>query len=125
MMTLRNTLLTIALGGLLAGSVAAQTSSAGTTSGAGPGVYDPNHPRVNQVNRREQDQQNRIAKGVKNDNLTPGQTAHLEKGEARLERNEKKDMANDNGHLTKQNQKQLNQEANKESARIYNDKHGK
>ena len=79
--------------------------------------------RVNQINQREQNQQNRIANGVKNDKLTPGQTARLEKGEQRLQNNEKKDMAKDNGHLTKQNQRQLNHEANNMSKRIYKDKH--
>ena len=117
-----NSLLILAAGGfLLAGSAVAQTST--NSSGAGPGVVDPGHPRVNEVNQREQNQQNRIANGVKNGKLTPGQTAHLEKGEQRLQNNEKKDMAKDNGHLTKQDQKQLNKEANRQSKKIYKDKH--
>jgi len=84
---------------------------------------DPGHPRVNQVNQRETNQQKRIANGVKNGKLTPGQTAHLEKGEQRLQNNEQKDMSQHNGHLTKANQRQLNKEANHMSGRIYNDKH--
>jgi hypothetical protein len=111
----------LAVGGLMfVGSAAAQNSN---TSGAGANKVDPGHPRVNQVNRRETRQQNRIANGVKNGKLTPGQTAHLEKGEQRLQNNEKKDMAKDNGHLTKTNQRQLNREANHMSKRIHNDKH--
>jgi hypothetical protein len=111
----------LAVGGLMfIGSAAAQSSN---TSGAGPGVDDPNHPRVNQVNGREQNQQNRIANGVKDGQLTPGQAAHLEKGEQRLENNEKRDMAKDNGHLTKQDQRQLNHEENRMSNKIYKDKH--
>ena len=102
------------------GLAAAQNSN---TSGAGPGKVDPGHPRVNQINQREQNQQNRIANGVKNDKLTPKQTAHLERGEQRLQNNEKKDMAKDNGHLTKKDQRQLNHEANHMSNRIYKDKH--
>lgn len=109
-------LLILAVGGLMSiGSASAQTN----TSGAGAGQHDPGHPRVNQVNSRETRQQNRIANGVKSGKLTPGQTAHLEKGEQRLQNNEKKDMAKDNGHLTKQNQRQLNHEANHMSKRIY------
>jgi hypothetical protein len=111
----------LAVGGLMfVGSAAAQNSN---TSGAGAGQVDPGHPRVNQVNQREQNQQNRIANGIKNDKLTPGQAANLEKGEKRLQNNEKRDMAKDNGHLTKQNQKQLNIEANHMSNKIYKDKH--
>jgi hypothetical protein len=121
--TISKSLLILAVGGLMSiGSAAAQTQNS-NTSGAGPGVHDPGHPRVNQVNNREQRQQNRIANGVKNDKLTPGQTAHLERGEQRLQNNEKKDMAKDNGHLTKKDQRQLNKEANHMSGRIYKDKH--
>jgi hypothetical protein len=118
---LTQSLLILAASGLMVvGSAAAQNSN---TSGAGAGNVDPGHPRVNQINRREQNQQNRIANGVKNDHLTPGQTARLEKGEQRLQNNEKKDMAKDNGHLTKKDQRQLNHEANHMSKRIYQDKH--
>ena len=116
-------LLILAVGGMMAlGSAAAQTQN-NKTSGAGAGKLDPGHPRVNQVNGRETNQQNRIANGIKNGQLKPGQTAHLEKGEQRLQNNQKKDMAKDNGHLTKQNQHQLNHEANNMSKRIYKDKH--
>lgn len=120
MTKITKSLVILAVGGLLSlGSAVAQSN----TSGAGPGVDDPNHPRVNQVNQREQNQQNRIANGMKNGQLTPGQAAHLEKGEQRLENNEKRDMAKDNGHLTKQDQRQLNHEANHMSKKIYKEKH--
>ena len=116
-------LLILAVGGLMvAGSAAAQTQDS-NTSGAGPGQVDPGHPRVNQVNRRETRQQQRIGNGVKSGQLTPGETKRLERGEQRLQNNEKKDMAKDNGHLTKQDQRQLNRESNRMSKRIYNDKH--
>jgi uncharacterized lipoprotein YajG len=116
-------LLVLAVGGLMfAGSASAQTQTS-NTSGAGPGVVDPGHPRVNQVNRRETRQQARIANGVKSGQLNPGETRRLERGEQRLQNNEKKDMAKDNGHLTKQDQRNLNREANHMSKRIAVDKH--
>jgi uncharacterized lipoprotein YajG len=116
-------LLILAAGALMfVGAAVAQTQNS-NTSGAGAGQVDPGHPRVNQVNGRETNQQNRIANGIKNGQLTPGQASRLEKGEQRLQNNEKKDMAADNGHLTKQDQRQLNREANHMSKRIYNDKH--
>ncbi len=115
-------LLILAVGGLMAvGSAAAQTQTS-TTSGAGAGQVDPGHPRVNQINGRETNQQNRIANGVKNGKLTPGQTSRLEHGEQRLQNNERRDMAADNGHLTKQDQRQLNRESNNMSRRIARDK---
>jgi hypothetical protein len=116
-------LLVLAVGGLMFVGSPAAYSQTSKTSGAGAGQVDPGHPRVNQVNRRETNQQNRIANGVKNGQLTPKQTSRLERGEQRLHNNEKKDMAKDNGHLTKQDQRQLNREANHMSKRIAADKH--
>jgi uncharacterized lipoprotein YajG len=113
-------LLVLAVGGLMfGGSAMAQT----TTSGAGPGVVDPGHPRVNQVNRREERQQQRIAQGVKDGSLSPKETANLEKREASVQKQEQKDMAKHNGHLTKAEQAQLNRRENRISKSIYKDKH--
>ena len=118
--TLLHTIATLALGGMLAATGFAQNPN---TEGAGPGKVDPNHPRVNEVNAREQNQQNRIANGVKNDKLTPGQAARLEKQQQHIVNQEKKDMAKNNGHLTKGEQKQLNKEQNNASKNIYDKKH--
>jgi hypothetical protein len=115
-------LLVLAAGSLMFVGAAAQTTTS-TTSGAGPGVVDPGHPRVNEVNQREQNQQNRIANGVKNDKLSAQQTANLEKREASVQKQEQKDMAKNNGHLTKAEQNHLNRRQNKISNSIYKDKH--
>jgi hypothetical protein len=118
-----NSLLILAAGGfLLAGSAVAQTATS-NTSGAGPGVVDPGHPRVNEVNQREQNQQNRIANGIKNDKLTPNQASHLEKREAAVQNREQKDMAKNNGHLTKAEQRGINRQQNRISRTIAKDKH--
>jgi uncharacterized lipoprotein YajG len=117
-----NSLMLLAIGGLMfAASAFAQTTT--STSGAGPGVGDPGHPRVNQVNGRETRQQNRIANGVKNGSLSPKEASHLENREARLQKTEQKDMAAHNGHLTKAEQKNLNQRENHISRSIHRDKH--
>jgi hypothetical protein len=114
-------LLVLAVGGLmLAGSASAQTS---TTSGAGPGVVDPGHPRVNEVNQREENQQQRIANGVQSGKLSAQQTANLEKREASVQNREKRDMAEHNGHLTKAEQRGINRQQNRISKSIYKDKH--
>jgi uncharacterized lipoprotein YajG len=115
-------LLILAVGGLMfSASAVAQTTT--STSGAGPGVVDPGHPRVNQVNGRETRQQNRIANGMKNGSLSPKQASHLENREANLQKTEQKDMAAHNGHLTKAEQKNLNQRENHISRTIHKDKH--
>lgn len=90
---------------------------------AKPGVFDPNHPRVNEVNGREENQQQRIAQGDAAGTLTAGQNARLEHQENRIQSQETTDMDKHDGHLTKQEQRQLNREQNHESRRIYRDKH--
>ena len=112
-----NSLLVLAVGGLLL------SASAQTATSAGPGAVDPGHPRVNQVNRRQTRQQKRIAQGVKTGSLNPKETARLEKREAGVERQEQRDMAKHNGHLTKVEQNQLNRRENHISRSIYRDKH--
>ena len=119
--TFTKSLLALAVGGLmLAGSASAQTS---TTSGAGPGVVDPGHPRVNEVNQREENQQQRIGNGVKNGELNAHQTANLEKREANVQNREQRDMAKNGGHLTKAEQRGINRQQNRISRSIYKDKH--
>jgi hypothetical protein len=116
-----NSLLFLAIAGLIfTASAIAQTT---TTSGAGPGVVDPGHPRVNQVNGREANQQKRIANGVKNGSLNAKQTSRLENREASVQNREKKDMAAHNGHLTKAEQNGINRQQNRVSKTIYKDKH--
>ena len=118
--TFTKSLLLLAVGGLmLAGSASAQTS---TTSGAGPGVVDPGHPRVNEVNNREENQQQRIGNGVKNGTLTSQQTANLENRETSVQNREKADMAKNNGHLTKAEQRGINRQQNRISKSIAKDK---
>jgi hypothetical protein len=112
-------LIVAAAGFLHAGSALAQTS----TSGAGPGVVDPGHPRVNQLNGREGNQQKRIANGINNGSLNAKQAGHLEKREASVQNREQKDMAAHNGHLTKAEQNGINRQQNRISKTIYKDKH--
>jgi hypothetical protein len=117
-----NSLLVLAVGGLMfAGSAVAQTAI--TTPGAGPGVVDPGHPRVNEVNGRAENQQDRIANGINNGSLSPKETANLETREASVQKQKQADMAKHNGHLTKAEQRQLNRRQNRISSSIYKDKH--
>jgi hypothetical protein len=120
--TFTKSLLVLAVGGLmLAGSASAQTTT--TTSGAGPGVVDPGHPRVNEVNQREENQQQRIGQGVGSGKLNSQQTANLENRETSVQNREQKDMAKNNGHLTKSEQRGINRQQNRISKSIAKDKH--
>jgi hypothetical protein len=116
-----NSLVVLAVGGLMiVGSAAAQSSN--NTSGAGPGVVDPGHPRVNEVNTREANQQKRIGNGVANGTLTSKQATHLEKRETAVQNREQADMAKHNGHLTKAEQAGINRQQNRISRSIRRDK---
>jgi hypothetical protein len=116
-----NSLLVLAVGGLILAGAAAQTAT--TTSGAGPGVVDPGHARVNEVNQREANQQKRIANGINNGSMNAHETANVERREASVQKQEQTDMAKHNGHLTKAEQRQLNRRQDRISRSIYKDKH--
>ena len=111
---------TLALSALLSASGFAQNPN---TEGAGPGVCDPGHPRVNETNRREQRQQDRIANGIQSGQLTPHEATKLERQQQHIVNQEKRDMARHNGHLTAREQRQLNREQNRASRNIYAKKH--
>ena len=75
------------------------------------------------INQRKENQQDRIAQGVKSGQLTAGETARLEHQEAGINKEEAGMRAQDNGHLTKQDRHILTHQQNQESRRIYRDKH--
>jgi len=72
---------------------------------------------------RKVNQQHRIAQGDRSGQLTPRETAHLENREGAINREEHGMRAADNGHLTAQDRHTLARQQNRESARIYADKH--
>jgi hypothetical protein len=82
-----------------------------------PGANDYN------INQRKVAQQDRIANGIKDGQLSAGQAAKLEHQEAGINKEERGMRAQDNGHLTKQDRQVIHQQQNQESRRIYRDKH--
>jgi len=72
---------------------------------------------------REENQQDRIANGVKSGQLTAGETKSLENKEAALNGQARADRAADGGKLTSAERTQLNGEQNHLSKQIYVDKH--
>ena len=76
-----------------------------------------------EVGKRAENQQDRIAQGVKSGQLTPGEAAHLEKNEAKINNEVRNDRAANGGKLTAQEKKQVNRQQNKESQQIYRAKH--
>jgi hypothetical protein len=75
------------------------------------------------VNQRKENQQDRIANGIQDGQLTAGETKHLEKKESDLNQEERDMRKLDNGHLTSADRATLNQQQNTLSKDIYKDKH--
>jgi hypothetical protein len=82
----------------------------------------PGHPRVNEVDQRLENQQDRINAGEKNGTITQGQAARDEKRDANIAAQASKDEAKHGGHLTKGEDKRLNKELNKDSKDIHRQK---
>lgn len=94
-------------------------------SGAAMAQEVPDHPRVNEVNQRLDNQQARIDQGLKNGTMTGKQAARDEQHDANIAKRESVDEAKHNGHLTKGEQNRLNRSENKNSRAIYRQKHSK
>jgi hypothetical protein len=83
----------------------------------------PDHPRVNEVNQRLDNQQARINQGLANGTMTGKEAARDEAHDANIAKRESVDEAKHGGHLTKGEQNRLNRAENRNSKRIYRQKH--
>src|SRR5713101_7429776 len=77
----------------------------------------------NEINERQRNQQKRIGEGVENGSLTPAETARLEKQEAAIHHEVRQDRKANGGTLTPQERRQVTRQQNRESKRIYKQKH--
>src|SRR5205807_2609754 len=71
--------------------------------------------------QRDVNQQNRIEQGLKSGDLTTRETAKLEGGESRIDRAEAR--AGADGKVSAKEQRRIQRRENRESARIYREKH--
>jgi len=99
-----------------------QPSSQSSPAAATP-APEPEKKADPSIAQRKENQQDRIANGVKSGQLTPGETANLEKKEAAINKETSADRAANGGKLTPAEKAQVNQQQNKLSKQIYNDKH--
>ncbi len=106
----------------LAGSQQPDEAESGTaaTPAAAPTPAATPKPTVA---RRKENQQDRIAQGVKSGQLTAGETSKLETKEAALNAETKADRAANGGKLTAAEKKQINGQQNQLSKQIDKDKH--
>src|SRR5579883_3685712 len=71
-----------------------------------------NNTRTPRINKRQRNQQRRIAEGIENGSLTPREAARLERQEAAIQAEKRADKAD--GVVTKQERRQLEKDLNKE-----------
>jgi len=100
-------------------SAAGLSAFAQTAPTAGQGAeWSKQHPRRAEVNKRLANQNQRIKNEVKEGEMSKAQAASLHKQDKQI-RQEERDMAAQNGgHITKQEQKTLNQQENAVSKQI-------
>ena len=95
---------------IASGAAQAQTSAP---------VTDPGHPRVNEVDQRLQNQQNRVDNGVKDGQINAKQEMRDDKTDAHVSQELSKDEAKNGGHITKAEQVRMNRQLNRNSHRIH------
>ena len=103
------------------------TLAVATLFAAGTALAQTPQPSPNQkpatVNQRRENQQDRIANGVRSGQLTPRETRRLEGRETRLNHTIRSDRKANDGKLTAQERRQVNRRQNRISRSIYRDKH--
>jgi carboxypeptidase C (cathepsin A) len=85
--------------------------------------FSRHHPRRAEVDHREERQQERIARGLHNGSLTPGEAQQLETQERALRNQERQEVRENGGFLTKQQTRRLNHEEDTISHKIHHDTH--
>lgn len=78
----------------------------------------PGHPRVNEVDQRLENQQDRVDTGVAKGQINAKQEARDDAKDAKVSRQLSADEAKNGGHITKAEDKKLNKELNKNSRKI-------
>ena len=77
----------------------------------------------NEVGQRRENQQDRIANGIRNGSMTAGEAARSENREQGINQQIRADRAANGGRLTGHEKRQINHEQNGASRQIYREKH--
>ncbi|MGA8012514.1 MAG: hypothetical protein WB949_08820 [Candidatus Acidiferrales bacterium] len=92
-------------------------------------IYDDKHNARaahygnNEVGQRRENQQDRIAQGIQSGQLKPGETAHLERQQQSINREDAAMRRANGGTLTGADKQALNQRQNNASKNIYDKRH--
>ena len=82
--------------------------------------WDKDHPRREEVNKRLENQNARIHNEVKEGEMSKAKAAKLHKEDHQIRQEERAMASQNGGHITKQEQKTLNQQENAVSRKIGN-----
>jgi hypothetical protein len=108
--TISKSTLALTLGALMLG--------AASFAQADESTWDKNHPRRAEVNGRLANQNKRINNEVKDGQISKGQAAKLHKEDRQIRGEERVMASHDGGHITKADQRSLNQQENAVSRQI-------
>ncbi len=92
-------------------------------------IYDDKHNSAtahygnNEVGARRDEQQQRIANGVRSGQMTAGEAARAEHHEQNINRHVEADRSANGGRLTQQEHRNINERQNNASRQIHNEKH--
>ena len=81
------------------------------------------HYGNNEVGQRRENQQDRVAQGIRSGQMTAGEAARTENREQRINHSIARDRAANGGRLTAQERRNINQRQNRVSRQIYRQKH--
>lgn len=81
------------------------------------------HYGNNQIGQRRENQQDRIAQGIRSGQMTPGEASRQEGREQALNREIRSDRQANGGRLTASERQSINRQQNRQSRQIYREKH--
>ena len=108
---------------ILMGSLAALLIAGSVGSASAATTWAHRHPRRVEVNHRLANQNARIRHDVATGKITGAQAAQLHAEDRSIRGEERTDAKFDRSHLTRADQRSLNQNENAVSKQIYNDAH--
>jgi Spy/CpxP family protein refolding chaperone len=103
---------------LLATATAIASLACFTATANAATAWQKAHPRRAEVNHRLANQNRRIREERREGELTPAQAAALHKDDRQIRREERAMASQNGGHITKQEQRTLNQQENAVSKQI-------
>jgi len=112
----RGALLAVAVA--FAGATGAAFAQNPAPAPAGDGQWAKTHPRRAEVNARLANQNRRVNKEVREGEVTRGQAAQLHHQDHQIRKEERTMASTNGGHITKAEQRALNQQENQVSREI-------